>query len=223
MKYKAIIFDMDGTIISTESIWQTATQHVLDKYVNHLPQEKKEEIKTYLKGLALYESCKYIAQHAQEEISHDEIRSEKAHIAHELYQTNGLSFIPFFEQFHKKVLEHKLKTAIATNATGQTITNTLKYLPLKDFFGEHIYHIDMVNKVCKPNPAIFLHAAKMIGVDPQDCIVIEDSAHGIKAAKAAGMYCIAINTGNDRQFLQEADEIVDCYTEIDLDKVLFKK
>jgi beta-phosphoglucomutase-like phosphatase (HAD superfamily) len=47
--------------------------------------------------------------------------------------------------------------------------------------------------------------------------------HGIKAAKAAGMYCIAINTGNDRHLLHEADEIVDCYREIDLDKLLYKK
>ena len=81
----------------------------------------------------------------------------------------------------------------------------------------------MVNKVCKPNPDIFLHAAKSIGVDPKDCIVIEDSVHGIQAAKAAGMYCIAINTGNDRHLLGQADEIVDCYKQIDLDKLLHSK
>lgn len=223
MNYKAIIFDMDGTIISTEVMWQTATQKVLDKYVGHLSQEKKDEIKTYLKGLALYASCKYIAQHALTDISPDEIREEKARQAHDLYESIGLEFIPFFPDFHHKVKSHNLKTAIATNATGETVENTLKLLPLRDYFAEHIYNVDMVNRVCKPNPDIFLHAAKNIGVDPKDCIVIEDSVHGIKAAKAAGMYCIAINTGNDRHLLHEADEIVDCYKEIDLDKLLYKK
>lgn len=220
MSYKAIIFDMDGTIIATETIWQTATQEILDRYVGHLSQEQKNEIKTYLKGLALYESCKYIAQHAHTEISPDEIRAHKAQIAHDLFRKNGLQYIPYFPEFHAKTVHHKLKTAIATNAITETVDRTLQYLPLRDFFKEHIYTIDVVNKVCKPNPAIFLHAAKQIGVDPKDCIVIEDSAHGIKAAKAAGMYCIAINTGNDRHLLDQADEIVDCYSQINLDKLL---
>jgi len=222
MKYKAIIFDMDGTIIATEAIWQSATQNILDMYAPHLHQDQKEEIKVYLKGLALYESCKHIKKHSLLDVSVEEILEEKAKQAHDLYYTQGLTFIPHFPFFHGKTQQHGLKTAIATNATQETVDRTLKMLPLKDYFAEHIYNIDMVNRVCKPNPDIFLHAAKKINVDPKDCIVIEDSAHGIKAAKAAGMYCIAINTGKDRQFLGEADEIVDCYTEIDLEKLLTK-
>lgn len=223
MNYKAIIFDMDGTIVSTEQIWQKTTQHILNKHTNHLTQDKKEEIKIYLKGLAIYESCKHIAQHSLTDIDAQVILEEKMNTAHNFYETEQISFIPFFEEFHKKATEkHGLKTAIATNAITSTVNCTLKYLPLQDFFKEHIYNIDMVNKICKPDPAIFLHAAKNIGVEPQQCIVIEDSAHGIKAAKAAGMYCIAINTGNDRHLLQQADIIVDCYKEIDLDTILYK-
>ena len=220
MKYKAIIFDMDGTIISTEIMWHTATQNILNIYASHLDQAQKDEIKIYLKGLALYESCKYIQKHSLLDVTADEILQEKARQAHDLYHTLGLSFIPFFPEFHAKVKNLNLKHAIATNATQETVDKTLKLLPLRDFFAEHIYNIDMVNRVCKPSPDIFLHAAKKIGVQPKDCVVIEDSVHGIKAAKAAGMYCIAINTGKDRHLLGEADEIVDCYTEINLDKLL---
>ena len=223
MNYKAIIFDMDGTIVSTEVMWQMATQQILDKHTSHLHQTKKDEIKTYLKGLALYESCKHIAAHSLQEIEPHAVLQEKMQLAHDLYASHNVTYIPHFPEFHNKVTIHNLKTAIATNAITETVARTLKYLPLRDFFGEHIYNIDMVNKVCKPNPAIFLHAAKMIGVDPKDCIVIEDSVHGINAAKAAGMYCIAINTGNDRHLLHKADEIVDCYREIDLEKLLHNK
>lgn len=222
MNYKAIIFDMDGTIISTEIMWQQATEHILTLYTSHLDAHQRKEINAYLKGLAVYESCKYIAKHAQGDVSVDEIRKEKARIAHDLYEKYGLDFIPFFTNFHQKAAKHNLKMAIATNATEQTVQKTLQHVPLRKFFNEHIYNIDMVNKVCKPNPAIFLHAAEKLGVDPKDCIVIEDSMHGIQAAKAAGMYCIGINTGNDRHLLQQADEIVDCYTQIDLNNLLHR-
>jgi beta-phosphoglucomutase len=220
MNFKAIIFDMDGTIVSTELMWQSATQHILDKHIGHLPQEEKDAIKGYLKGVALYESCKYLAQHSPTAMNHEEILQEKLAMAHDLYDLHSVTFIPFFEDFHKKATEKGLKTAIATNAISITVDKTLEQLPLRNFFSDHIYHIDMVNKVSKPNPDIFLHAAKNIGIDPKDCIVIEDSVHGIKAAKAAGMFCIGINTGNDRHLLGQADVIVDCYTEIDLEKLL---
>ena len=213
---------MDGTIISTETIWQLATQNVLDIYTPHLDETKKKEIKEYLSGLALYESSKYIQKHANVEVSADEIRKEKARHAHDLYTSHGIDYIPFFSDFHGKAKNLNLKTAIATNATDETVDRTLSMLPLRDFFSEHIYHIDMVNQICKPNPDIFLHTAKMIDVDSKECIVIEDSAHGIKAAKSAGMYCIAINTSNNSHALHEADEIVNCYTEINLDKLILK-
>ncbi|MGZ6251139.1 MAG: HAD family hydrolase [Candidatus Chromulinivorax sp.] len=222
MQYKAIIFDMDGTIVSTEFMWQSATQAILDKHIGHLSQEKKDEIKSYLKGVALYESCKYLAQHSPHNMNPEEIIEEKLQLAHDLYSQDKVTFIPFFPEFHHKAKKHGLKTAIATNAISQTVEKTLEHLPLQDYFKEHIYHIDMIGKVSKPNPAIFLHAAKMLGVKPEECIVIEDSVHGIKAAKAAGMYCIAINTGNDRHLLTQADEIVDCYTEINLEKFINK-
>jgi len=92
--------------------------------------------------------------------------------------------------------------------------------PLRDYFNEHIYTINTVNLQYKPNPDIYLHAAKMLGVEPRHCIAIEDSSSGIKAAKAAGMYCIGINTGKNRDILKQADEIVECFSEIDLDKLL---
>lgn len=222
MRYKAIIFDMDGTIISTENIWQAATQKILDMYTPQLDTTQKDEIKVYLKGLALYESCKYIQQHSLLDISAEEILQETARQAHDLYYSQGLSFIPYFPEFYAKVKSFNLKYAIATNATQETVDTTLTLLPLQDFFAEHIYNIDMVNRVCKPHPDIFLYAACKIDVLPEDCIVIEDSVHGIKAAKAANMYCIAINTGKDSHLLGQADEIVDCYTEIDLEKLLIK-
>ncbi|MBP9765178.1 HAD family phosphatase, partial [Candidatus Babeliales bacterium] len=91
---------------------------------------------------------------------------------------------------------------------------------LDRFFKHHIYTIDRVNKQAKPKPDVYLFAAEQLGVQPDECIAIEDSAHGIAAAKAAKMFCIGINTGNDKHSLTQADLIIDSYNEIDLKKLL---
>ena len=90
---------------------------------------------------------------------------------------------------------------------------------LKDFFEDHIYTVSHV-KHHKPSPDIFIHAAKQLGVEPHLCIAIEDTATGLKAAKDAGMFCIGINTGNNKHALKEAHLIVDGYHEIDLPALL---
>ena len=77
--------------------------------------------------------------------------------------------------------------------------------------------------MCKPNPAIYLYAAQQLGIDPEDCIAIEDSRHGIRAAKNAGMFCIGINSSKNLENIQEADHKIDAYHELDLVKVLSKK
>ena len=69
----------------------------------------------------------------------------------------------------------------------------------------------------KPDPEIFLTAAKKIDVSPQGCLVIEDAENGVKAAKAAGMKCIGLkNIGSGNQNLSEADLVVNSFKELNL-------
>ncbi|HJM69205.1 MAG TPA: HAD family phosphatase [Candidatus Babeliales bacterium] len=79
----------------------------------------------------------------------------------------------------------------------------------------------MVNEAWKPKPDVYFYAAKQIDIDPSRCIAIEDSASGIKAAKAAGMDCVGINTGGNPKFTQEADIQIDTFDEINLEKILY--
>ena len=69
----------------------------------------------------------------------------------------------------------------------------------------------------KPDPAIYLLAAKKLGVNPADCTVVEDAASGVKAAKTAGMQCIAVrNPNSGQQDLSLADIIINKYEEISI-------
>ncbi len=219
-RFHAIVFDMDGTIIDTDHIWKTANGPILDSHAPHLTQEEKNAIIATFSDLTIYEIWKLIGENCSIALSPEEIINENIHHLHTLYEKNGISFIQHFDTFHKKALSCDLKTAIASNSQQHTIDVIVKKVPLDNYFGQHIYNADHVNKVYKPQPDIYLHAAKMLNVAPCHCIAIEDSASGIKAAKAAGMYCIGINTGKNRNALAQADEIVDCYQHINLEKLL---
>ncbi|MCX5921918.1 MAG: HAD family phosphatase [Candidatus Dependentiae bacterium] len=144
---------------------------------------------------------------------------EKSAYADELYE-QGVSFIQGFQEFHQKACALNLKMGVATNATDQTVFITNRALDLKGFFGEHIYNISHVNNLFKPHPALYLHAAKQLGIDPSECIAIEDSSHGIAAARAAGMFCIGINTAKKPERMTASHIIIDEYHEIDLEALL---
>ena len=222
MSIKAIIFDMDGTIIDTEHIWEKATQDlIVSKGVAYTP-DLHEELRKSLHGMAMPKSIQLIKDVAQLTDSVEDLMKEKNIIADNLF-CKGVRFIQGFEQFHALAQQKNLKTAIATNAGDNTLLLVDKTLNLRQFFGEHMYGISAVNYLCKPDPAIYLHAAEKLGVDPKECIAIEDSARGIEAAKSAGMFCIGINTSKNKTAIETSHHMVDFYHEIELQILLAKK
>lgn len=220
MKFKAIIFDMDGTITNTEPLWHQATHTVIQNRGHSLTLEEKHNLNHRLTGLGLPKSCQIIKELINTDDSIEIIMKEKAAIARRLYET-GICFIDGFPEFIQKVVDHSLKIAVATNATIDTLEQTDKSLNLSKYFGNHLYSFNHVNNIGKPNPALFLYAAHKLGVQPSECIVIEDSSHGIMAAKAAGMFCIGINTSRRPEQIKEADLKVENYDAIDLKKLLY--
>ncbi len=218
MKYKAIIFDMDGTIISTDDAWEQATKHLL-KTKGFLSDEECHNIMPILKGASLYSTCNFIKKTFNTSETIDELIKEKQRLAFSKFKKEA-RLIDGFDRFHKKIIQLNLKTAIATNSNQRSLDKVMQYVPLDNFFKEHIYSIDIIGKIPKPNPDIYLFAATQLQVDPKFCIAIEDSRHGIAAAKAAGMFCIGINTGKDRQALAQADYIIDHYDELIIENLL---
>ncbi len=219
MKYKAIIFDMDGTIIDTEHLWKKTSLCLLERRGIILNPDEAQELYKELHGIGMKEACLYLKMKGGLKEDVYNLMEEKHIIAHDLFEKE-VQFMRGFLDFFNQVKQQDIKTAIATNATSLTVDVTNKALNLEKLFGTHVYHLDHVNGQSKPHPAIYLHAAQNINIDPEHCIAIEDSARGIQAAKKAGMKCIGFNSGNDKNLLSQADLIVDTYDEIDLKKLL---
>jgi len=128
---------------------------------------------------------------------------------------SDLSFIPGFRKFFRKV-RSDYKTCVATSMPKKLLDIVDRKLCLSDLFPGRIFSVSEVTSKGKPNPDLFLFAARRLDSKPQDCIVIEDAPLGISAAKRAGMKCIALTTTYSPDKLLQADLIVNSYANIDL-------
>lgn len=218
MKYKAIIFDMDGTIVDSEAIWAQAGHELIRRRNIELSAGDIQELGHLLRGGPLFNSCSIIKKFTNLTEPVELLVEEKIAIARKLYQ-QGVRFMDGFVDFHGKAHARQLKTAIATNGSADFVAITDKTLNLSRLFGQHIYHMSHVSR-SKPAPDIYLYAAKQLEIKPSECIAIEDSAHGIKAAKDAGMFCIGYNSCKTPEHLHQSDVIIDHFDEIELDKLL---
>jgi len=181
--------DLDGTLLDTEPIYFEAYAHVAAKFGHSYSFEK---VHTHLLG------------RAEEEGAHNMIRILGLPIsAAELLKLRDERFLELLPSARPlpgavaamKLLHARgLPMAIATSSFRE-------YLPAKrennaDLFA-CIDHVtcgddDGVKGHSKPDPTIFLHSARQIGVPPEQCLAFEDSLAGIRSAKAAGMYVIAV-------------------------------
>jgi beta-phosphoglucomutase family hydrolase len=107
----------------------------------------------------------------------------------------------------KSLQDHGIKSAIASSAPIENIEIIIRGLGIEDYFQTIAWGTEVAEG--KPNPQIFLLAAKKLGVQAGNCAVIEDAIAGVAAAKRAGMKCAAVTNSHPRNSLKKADLIVD--------------
>ena len=206
-----IIFDAEGIVIDTETIWDKGQAIFLQRrgFVYD-----RERIKPLLTGRTLAEGVEVMRQAYRFDGDTEVLARERADIVRELF-IHETAFIEGFQSFYESV-RSRYKTCVATAMDQDLLKLVDQNLNLSALFENRIYTLDKVGYRSKPNPDIFLYAAQQLGSAPEHCVVIEDAPHGIDAAKSAGMCCIAISTTYDPGKLQKADFVVNAYAEIDL-------
>lgn len=189
MKYKAIIFDLDGVICHTDHYHYLAWKQLADKLGVYFD----ETINNRLRGVSRMESLEIILERLEGELLSKEQKSEFAEEKNVIYKellkkmsSNDLS------QEVKDTLD-KLRALGLKLAIGSSSKNArliLTQIGLEDFFDEISDGNNIIES--KPHPEVFLKAAEYLKIDPSKCLVIEDAKAGIEAAKAAGMDSAAI-------------------------------
>ncbi len=209
---KALIFDMDGVLIDSEPLWKKAIQKVMRKYgyefsydmCNETKGMRVDEVTQYWKHKL---NASFEPNHTSEEIIEEVIT---------LIKTEGTAMEGVFETI-EKAKKKNLKLALASSSSMRIIETVLEKLEIKTHF-EAIHSAE--NEVYgKPHPQVFISAANSLSIEPQKCLVIEDSINGVIAAKAAKMKVVAIPEKKEFQMTQFsiADNVLSTLSEITLD------
>jgi HAD superfamily hydrolase (TIGR01509 family) len=207
---RAVIFDMDGVILDSQP-YHFAVE---DKMCQEMGIDVSTEESNSFVGMAGDRVWGYLknkfglSQSIQELMAYE----NKARIAY-FSSLGNLYPIPGVVGFMKELRQQGIKIALASSSSAEVIDIFISKMGIRDFF-QKIISGDAVEKG-KPDPDIFLHAAAALGENPADCIVIEDSANGVKAAKLAGMKCIGFrNLNSGDQDLSRADVVIDDFTKL---------
>lgn len=198
MRYKAILFDMNGVLVDDEDLQEQAFRQTLLKI--DIPLSPQDYIhffigKTDRKGFEDYLNTLGIAQDI------DFLITQKGQ-EYEKLASNGIQSYSGVKEFIKAAVEHGLSLAVVTSSMRNEAISVLAGLDLTHYFKSVIAAEDVKNS--KPDPEGYLKGAMSLSVDPQECIVIEDAPSGLNAAKAAGMFSVAILNTHSSDELSDA-------------------
>ena len=213
---KAVIWDMDGVIADTAPYHLKAWQEVLRKRGINFTEEDFRHCFGQRNDTIIRSALG--KEVSQEEI--DTIAKEKEAGFRQRIRQN-LKPLPGAIKLIKSLAEGGFKLALASSAPIENIQLVIIGLGISDYFHAIITGRDVTEG--KPSPQSFLLAAQKLGIEPKNCVVIEDAVAGVSAAKKAGMRCLAITNTHPRTSLTEADLIVDTLEEIsvnDLERLL---
>jgi beta-phosphoglucomutase len=202
MMLKAVLFDMDGVLVDSEEfICKAAIEMFREKGLIVKPED-------FIPFVGTGEN-RYIGGVAEKYNFPVDIQEVKKR-TYEIYKTlvrNKLRPLPGVKEFINSCKDRKLKIAVATSADEVKMRINLMEIGLPvETFDVTVNGLQIERK--KPFPDIYLKAAELLGVPPENCLVVEDAPSGIKAARAAGMKCLAVMSSFEEEELKGADWIV---------------
>ncbi len=207
---KAVIFDMDGVIIDSEPMHARAVIAALEKIGLNITMDY---VQNFI-GRTAYSMCQQIIKDFQLNNTPEELLELNNEMKRYFLKKEGHTVVPYVIDLIKDLHKNGAKLIIASSSSSEEICEVMDSLQIRKYFHDYISGMSVAHP--KPAPDIFLAAAKRLGVQPNECIVIEDSYHGVTAARAANITCIGYaNPNSGNQDLSQAAILVEGFDEVD--------
>jgi len=215
-----LIFDVDGVIADTEAVNARASIKVFADLFG-VEGVVRKDFEAGL-GRGAEEYIKAAARIHGLELTEEQIKAAtqlRQKYFLKILSEEPLPTFPGVLELMDEALRRKdFRVAIATSGTLEKSRAVLEAAKVPYQKMVYINGNDVKNK--KPHPELFLLAAERMGIEPVNCVVIEDAPNGVQAAKAAGAKCIAVTNSTDAENLSEADLVCDSLEQIDLETIV---
>ncbi|MBO6880084.1 HAD family phosphatase [Winogradskyella sp.] len=207
---KAVLFDMDGVIIDTEPLHRKAYHQMFDNVNIDVSPELYESFT----GQSTMNICKRLVEHFNLKQQPEELVQLKRNNYKYLFKNDDdLALIDGVLERIKDYRNNDVTLVVASSASMHGINQIFERFNLNQYFNGKFSGADLEKS--KPHPEIFLKAARHTGFKNSECMVIEDSTNGIKAANAADIFCVGFkskhSTGQD---YSKADLVISDFEEI---------
>jgi len=197
---------MDGVLVDTGQAHFTAWRETLAQYGKNYSHE---DFKATF-GMNNTSILSYIYGEGLDAGFVREVGESKEAMFRELVKA-GVDPLPGVRDWLGWFRTHNLKQAVASSAPWENIDALVDALGFRPYFDAIVSGADLPGK---PRPDVFLKAARLVGIPPKACLVIEDAVPGVQAARNAGMKCIAVTTSNPAEGLQQAELVLSDLTEL---------
>ncbi len=206
---KAVLFDMDGVIVDTEPLHRKAYHQMFDD-VNI---DVSVDLYASFTGQSTINICKRLVDHFNLSENPEYLVSLKRKHYKYFFDNDELDLIDGVLDRIKDYYTNNVTLVVASSASMHGIIQIFERFDLNQYFSAKFSGADL--KKSKPHPEIFIKAAESTGFKKSECIVIEDSTNGIKAAKAANIFCVGFKSEHSSgQDYHLADMIISNFKEI---------
>ena len=187
MNIKAVLFDMDGLMVDTESLATEAFIHSAKKQGYDMTKEETLLVLGFTTK-SIYEFWENYFKNS--DVSGKQLVDDHYKYIENILFTTGPRKMPYIEELLKYLKESNYKVAVASSSNMDHIINNMEKTGLKKYIDEFASGAEVENG--KPAPDIFLLAAERLGVKPENCLVLEDSKAGVIAGSSAGAKVIMV-------------------------------
>lgn len=209
---KAVIFDMDGVLVDSQPYHFKADIDTMAEYGVIKDQKFYESFA----GTLTADRMRTLKEMFGLDVPVEEMTIKRENMILDIMGKEDIKPVSGIPEFLRSIEEKGLTTAVASSSDYKLINLILDRLKIAQYFDSVTSGSDV--KRGKPSPDVFLLAAERIGIEPSECLVVEDSENGVKAAKAAGMKALGyINPTSGKQDLSLADFITDDFKKISID------